>query len=435
MVRNWKHMARMKRDSTLETREGRKKLKQQTNPYWKPLHRNGHIGYRKGKNSRTWYARYKNEGTNTGYKTATIGKADDFEDANGMTVLSYREAQQQALEWFKEIELQRAGHLPSGKYTVKDAINDYGDWYMAHRKSWDKTALQIEAHILPVLGEIELSRLTTHMIRDWHQKIAETPPRRRTSKYSEHQNLGALNNEDARRKRKSTANRILTILKAALNKAYEEGKISSDDAWRRVKPFKSVENAKIRYLTQDEIKRIINATIPEFRPMVQAAIYTGCRYGELCSLTLADCNLETGTLRIASSKSGKPRHVILNDEAQAFFGQHTLPLQNSDDLVFSRRNGEVWGRSHQTRRLKEASEAARINPAVSFHILRHTHASQLAMAGVPMAVIAEQLGNSAAICEKHYAHVAPSYVADTIRSNFPKLEIDSPESVRSFHAK
>jgi integrase len=61
---------------------------------------------------------------------------------------------------------------------------------------------------------------------------------------------------------------------------------------------------------------------------------------------------------------------------------------------------------------------------VTFHVLRHTHASQLAMRGVPMAVIAKQLGHAdTRMTEKHYAHLAPNYVADTIRANFPNLGI------------
>jgi integrase len=63
----------------------------------------------------------------------------------------------------------------------------------------------------------------------------------------------------------------------------------------------------------------------------------------------------------------------------------------------------------------------------------HTHASHLAMAATPMGVIAAQLGHvDTRMAEKHYAHLAPSYIADTIRANLPALgvvgEADSPEA-------
>ena len=101
--------------------------------------------------------------------------------------------------------------------------------------------------------------------------------------------------------------------------------------------------------------------------------------------------------------------------------------------MFTREDGEPWGRSHQFRRMKDACQRARISPAVSFHILRHTHASQLVQRGTPLPVIAAQLGHSdTRICERHYAHLSPSYITETIRSNFPNLNIVEEDNVVGF---
>jgi integrase len=63
-------------------------------------------------------------------------------------------------------------------------------------------------------------------------------------------------------------------------------------------------------------------------------------------------------------------------------------------------------------------------------VFRHTHGSTLAMRGVPMGVIAEQLGHAETrMTEKHYAHLAPSYVAQTIRAHFPTLGIANDVAV------
>jgi integrase len=84
----------------------------------------------------------------------------------------------------------------------------------------------------------------------------------------------------------------------------------------------------------------------------------------------------------------------------------------------------------------EACGRAKIKPAISFHVLRHTHGSTLAMRGVPMGVIAEQLGHAdTRMTEKHYAHLAPSYVADTIRAHFPILGIGGNDSVVSLRGR
>jgi integrase len=72
--------------------------------------------------------------------------------------------------------------------------------------------------------------------------------------------------------------------------------------------------------------------------------------------------------------------------------------------------------------MREACERAGIVPAVGFHVLRHTHDSILAMRAVPMAVIARQLGHAdTRMTERHYAHLAPNSVADTIRAKFQRL--------------
>src|SRR5262249_50772120 len=124
---------------------------------------------------------------------------------------------------------------------------------------------------------------------------------------------------EGQRKRKARANRILTVLKAALNYAYHTGKAKSDEAWRRVKPFPRVDVPVVRYLSADEVRRLTNACGPEFRSLVQAGLLTGCRYGELTRCHVGDLNFDSWTLTIRDSKSGKPRHVVLADDGQALF--------------------------------------------------------------------------------------------------------------------
>lgn len=237
------------------------------------------------------------------------------------------------------------------------------------------------------------------------------------------------------RRRRATANRVLTILKAALNHAWREGKIASDTPWRTVKPFHDVEAPVVRYLAADECKRLTNATDEHFRPMVRAALLTGCRYGELAALRASDFNPDSGTLAVRASKSGKARHVVLTDEGRRFFEAATAGRLGGA-LIFARPDGKPWGKSHQQRPLIEACNQAKISPSVSFHVLRHTHGSLLAMQGVPLAVIAKQLGHAdTRMTEKHYAHLAPSYVSETIRANFPDLGIVDKPRVRNLRPK
>ena len=160
---------------------------------------------------------------------------------------------------------------------------------------------------------------------------------------------------------------------------------------------------------------------------MQAALLTGCRYSELTRLKVGAFNADSGTLAIRLSK-GKVRHVTLAEEGFHCFLAWTRGRAPTEH-VFLRDDGGIWGPSHQQRPLEQASKLAAISPPITFHVLRHTHASQLVMRGVPMAVIAKQLGHAdTRMTEKHYAHLAPNYVADTIRANFPNLGIgDAPK--------
>ena len=72
--------------------------------------------------------------------------------------------------------------------------------------------------------------------------------------------------------------------------------------------------------------------------------------------------------------------------------------------------------------MRAACARARIIPAVSFHALRHTWGSLAAMNGVPLMVVAKNLGHAdTRMVEKHYGHLAPSYVADAIRAGAPRF--------------
>jgi integrase len=174
---------------------------------------------------------------------------------------------------------------------------------------------------------------------------------------------------------------------------------------------------------------LVNACPRDFRRMVQAALLTGCRYSELTNLRCADFNTDSDTLTIRQAKAGKPRHVVLTSEARMLFTAWTAG-RPATMHIFVRDDGQPWGRSHQQRPLNDASKIAKISPPVTFHVLRHTHASHLAMKGVGLGVIAAQLGHAdTRMTEKHYAHLAPSHVADTIRAHFPTLGIGGDETV------
>lgn len=293
----------------------------------------------------------------------------------------------------------------------------------------------INAHILPTLGYIEVNDLSYSRIRQWHLKLAESPARLRAGRFEPRRYRPEPQTPDEKRKRKVTANKILTILKSALNYAFSEGKVADDKNWRRVKPFERVDAPRIRYLTEAEAVRLVNACDEDFRYLVKAALLTGARYGELIRLKCADYNPDVEMLHLQETKSGKSRDVVLTEEAAAFFESVTVGLPGTA-FMFLRSDNLPWDKSHQKRRLEKACKQAGISPPISFHILRHCAGSWLAMRGVPMAVIAKQLGHAdERMAERHYAHLAPHYVKETIRQNFPTLGIVGESNVVQISTK
>jgi integrase len=77
-----------------------------------------------------------------------------------------------------------------------------------------------------------------------------------------------------------------------------------------------------------------------------------------------------------------------------------------------------------------ACRHARISPAISFHGLRHTWASLAVMAGMPLMVVAKQLGHrDTKMVERYYGHLAPSYVNEAIRAGAPRYDIELAKKV------
>lgn len=412
-------MARTVRDANLETRTARSRLKARGKPYYRVLEPGLHLGYRKPlSGTGKWVARHYIGDQK--YEVETLPSADDYSDADGVEILSYQQAQ--VLARSRMVKRAHAAAGKTGPLTVSDAIASYIEFLETNRKSAQEAQYASDAFILPVLGAVEIEALTTDQIRKWHTGLVKAQPRIRT-KAGEKQQYREIDADDPdyARRRKSSANRILTVLKAALNRVWRDEKVSSDKAWRRVEPFEDVEAARVRYLQIDEAKRLLNACEPGFRRLVRGALETGARYGELCRLTVSDFNKDSGTIQIQRSKSNKGRHIILSEDGVAFFKSITAGRRGSDAL-FAKDDGNEWLRSHQAEPMDEANERAKLDPPINFHGLRHTWASHAVMNGVPLIVVARNLGHSdTRMVEKHYGHLAQSYVADAIRAGAPKF--------------
>ena len=400
-------MARRVKDRTIESREARRKLKVSGKPYWRAIGRGLHVGYRKGKTGGAWVIR-RYLGNQT-YQVETIAEADDILDANGNEILDFWQAQ--------EVVRQVRQSPRRGNYTVRDAVNAYIE-RLEGRPSWYDTKRRLEAFVLPAFGDKPVTKLEADEIRKWHRAIAKTPARCRTKPgAAQAYRRSDLGDPETMRKRQASANRCLGLLKAALNHAWRDKHVESNDAWQRVELFRGVHIPRARYLLVAEAQRLINAAQGDFRVLVQAALQTGARYQELARLRVADFNSDSGTLHIRKTKTNKDRHIVLTDEGREFFTQLAAGHPGTAPML-----GREWKQSQQAPLIHDACKRASIEPPLNFHALRHTWASLSVMGGMPLMVVAKNLGHAdTRMVERHYGHLAPSYVADSVRKHAPRF--------------
>jgi integrase len=373
-----------------------------------------HLGYRKGKRGGVWVARRRIGGK---YVVETLAAADDARPADGVTVLNWAQAQSAARAWanIAKPAFVEDAPAPVAPMTVTEAVELYLAYLETHGKSVASDRNRIVSHILPALGERRIADLTTPELRDWLAKMAAS------GRVWKGQAFAAPKTAEDSRRRKSTANRTLRTLKALLNRAFrengEERVGKSDKAWRALKPFPGADAPRNRYLQREECIHLVNAADKTFRDLVNAALLTGCRYGELTRLCVEDFHADTGTLHIRIAKSGKGRHVVLTDEGIGFFAALCAGRANSA-LMLTKATGEAWQGTDQAYRMRVTCERASIAKA-NFHALRHTYASHAIMDGVPLLIVAKNLGHrDTTMVEKHYGHFAPDHVTKMIRERF-----------------
>jgi hypothetical protein len=144
-------MGRLVRDSRLESREARSRLKARKEPYWRLVSEGIHLGYYRGDRGGMWHARVRTLDGNRYMKTA-IGKADDYAHADDKDTFSFSQAQEKARQFATKV-CRGIDPADTRPYTVQRAIDDYLHDFKANgKKSFEETYSQIKAHILPAFA-------------------------------------------------------------------------------------------------------------------------------------------------------------------------------------------------------------------------------------------------------------------------------------------
>ncbi len=239
--------------------------------------------------------------------------------------------------------------------------------------------------------------------------------------------------------RPATINRYLMLLKGMYSRAIEWGIFHQINPCQRVKVLKE-NNEKNRYLSIEEIQQLLPKCKGELADVVEFALSSGMRAGEISGLKWADIDFKLGLIYVRRSgrtsyspKSGKNRVIPMNGGSRKVLMNRSE--MRTDEFVFKSRHWEGY---------KVAVVKANLNPTgtpeidkVVFHTLRHTFASHLAIKGVDLYRIAKLLGNSFQVVEKRYAHLQPKHLQEVrmLDNIWTPTLIENKEELAKVHAR
>lgn len=341
--------------------------------------------------------------------------------------LTLAQAQQEALQYLSEARLHgeplavTQGRKGSGTPTLRRFLEDtYYPWFAAHHKSYQKSRHAIE-YSFATLMEYRLDEIA---LRDLESlRVAWL-----TTGLSE-----------------SSANRKMASLRGALSRAVEWDYLGAHPM-AKLKQLKTDTRSRVRYLSTDEEERLRAALdarqetiraerdsanqwraerkkelLPDLRqvefadhlkPLTLLSLNTGMRQGEVFNLDWRDVDLVNKVLTVEgdTSKSGQTRHIPLNKEALAVLSNWRKAGERQG-YVFP---GQSGARLDNVKKSWAGVLALGKIKAFRWHDLRHTFASKLVMAGVPLNTVRELLGHADIKMTLRYAHLAPDSKAAAV---------------------
>jgi integrase len=355
-------------------------------PHWQRLRQGCYLGFRPSKRGGkgTWFARAYDPDTSR-YSRKALG---DYGRLSGHDV--FGEAKRDAENWTETVE---SGGVRSRELvTVADACKAY-----LEEKPGSIAKGVFRRHVISdPIANVKLDKLRRHHLRAWRKRLEEAPALVTRNKGGE-----TVTKVRAR----STVNRDMVPLRAALMQVLKPGAPNTDAAWQEaLRPFKGAERRRDLYLDLAERKRLIEACNGDASPFLKALCILPLRPGALAALKVRDFDKRTRTLTIGKDKNGQPRQISVPQTISNFLAEqikNKLPTA----LVFSRGTGQQWNRDSWKHPIKEAVQAADLPGAVTAYTLRHSVITDLIRAGLPALTVAQLSGTSVAMIERHYGHL------------------------------
>jgi len=228
------------------------------------------------------------------------------------------------------------------------------------------------------------------------------------------------------RRTPSRINRYQAWLRHVLNVAIRDGKLTVNPT-AKVKMLREPKG-KTRCLSIEEETKLVEQLGPKYGPYARFAMLTGLRQREQFHMEWSNVDLEKGLLSLPLTKSGDVQYIPLNEEAKAIL--RSLDSWQRSRWVFPSKNPARPIDPCNFMRIYRAAVVASKIQWVTWHDLRHTFASRLAMQDATQGTIAALLRHSTTTLVRRYAHLSPSYLKEAVEqvSSFGKVETLDTES-------
>jgi hypothetical protein len=377
----------------------REKLKPKAGdePHWHRLRQGVYLGYRPSQKTAggTWFARFYDADTNRN-KRKRLG---DYGTLSGPDV--FKQAKTDAEAWAATVE--SGGELARDMVTVKDAC----EAYLKERPgSIAEGVFRRHVYDDPI-AKVKLDKLRRHHLGAWRKRLEQAPALLTRSKEGE---------KRWKERAKSTINRDMVPLRAALGQVLKSGAPNTDAAWQEaLRPFKGADKRRNLYLDRHERRKLIDASSDEVRPFVKGLCLLPLRPGALAALTARDFDKRTRSLIIGKDKQDNPRQIALPQVIADFIaGQVKDKLPSAS--IFARAGGRAWNKDAWKYPIKEAVMAAGLPDAASAYTLRHSVITDLIRARLPILTVAQLSGTSVGMIERHYGHLVRDDAEDALAS-------------------
>ncbi len=364
-------------------------------PHWQRLRAGTYLGFRPSKRGGrgTWFARAYDVDADK-YRRQPLG---DYGSLDGNEV--FTQAKRDAEAWADRVE---SGGVRTEKIeTVANACRAYLD---AKPGSIAEGVFRRHVFSDPI-AKVRLDKLRRHHLRDWRKRLEDAPALVTRNKIGE---------KVTKERSKSTVNRDMVPLRAALGAVLAPGAPGTDAAWQEaLKPHRGAHRRRGLYIDQAERKRLLGATDKAAAPFVMAMCLLPLRPGAVAALCASDFDKRTRTLTIGKDKDGRPRQIEVPKHTADFLEAQAngkLPAAN----LFTRPDGRAWNKDAWKHPIKDAVKAAGLPSGLSAYTLRHSVITDLVRNGLPILTVAQLSGTSVAMIEKHYGHLVRNDATDAL---------------------